>query len=55
MRFLLSALFVLALSILFAVALLDWFGGCGEVFIYADGSRHMGECVGRETLFNLFK
>ena len=55
MRFLLSALFVLAFSILFAVALLDWFSGCGQVFVYADGSRHLGECAGREILFNLFK
>jgi len=55
MRFLLSSLFVLAFAVLFAVVLLDWFSGCGQVFIYADGSRHMGECAGREIFFNFFK
>lgn len=52
---LLSLLFVLAFAVLFAIALLDWFSGCGQVFVYADGSRHVGECVGRSLLFNLFK
>ncbi len=28
----------------------DWAGGCGEVFTYADGSLHQGECIGREWL-----
>jgi hypothetical protein len=55
MRIFLSALFVLAFATLLAIALLDWIGGCGEVFIYADGSRHLGECVGRDIFFNLFK
>lgn len=54
-RFLLGSLFVLAFAGLFAIVLLDWFSGCGEVFIYADGSRHMGECIGRETFFSIFK
>jgi hypothetical protein len=54
-RFLLSSLFVLAFATVFAVALLDWFSGCGQLFVYADGSRHMGECIGRETFFSIFK
>jgi hypothetical protein len=33
----------------------DWAGGCGEVFTYADGSLHQGECIGREWLNELLQ
>lgn len=44
-----------AITILFIVAVLDWFSGCGESWVQADGTRIMGECMGRELFFNLFK
>jgi hypothetical protein len=37
---------------LLCIGLLDYMGGCGESFLYADGSRHLGECIGRDTFFN---
>ena len=37
------------------VGILDWFGGCGESYVQADGSRIMGECLGREMLFDFLK
>jgi hypothetical protein len=54
-RILLPVTFVLAFGVVGAIVLLDWLGGCGEMFVYADGSRHMGDCIGREIFFNLFK
>ena len=54
-RFFLGSMFVLAFSVLFAIALLDWLGGCGNSFVHADGTRHLGECIGRETFFSIFK
>ena len=54
-----KVLFYVALSaiitVLLVVAMLDWFSGCGESWVQADGTRIMGECVGRELFFNLFK
>jgi hypothetical protein len=44
-----------AITVLLVVGLLDWFGGCGESWVQADGSRIMGECMGREMFFNFFK
>jgi hypothetical protein len=44
-----------AITVLFVVGFLDWFSGCGESWVQADGSRVMGECMGREIFFNLFK
>ncbi len=44
-----------AIVVLFAVGILDWFSGCGESWVQADGTRIMGECMGRELFFNLFK
>ena len=42
------------LGLLF-IGLLDWFSGCGESWVQADGTRIMGECMGREIIFGLFK
>lgn len=44
--FALTAFVVLATAVL----TLDWFGGCGESFIASDGTRHLGECIGRDIL-----
>jgi hypothetical protein len=33
-----------------AVLTLDWFGGCGETFTFADGTQHQGECIGSDIL-----
>jgi hypothetical protein len=43
------------ITVLLVVGLLDWFSGCGESWIQADGTRIMGECMGRELFFNFFK
>lgn len=37
-------------SVFFVVFAFDWASGCGEVFTYADGSLHEGECIGRDFL-----
>lgn len=37
------------------VFVLDWSGGCGEVYEYANGTLHQGECVGREILNSYIK
>lgn len=43
------------ITVLLVVGLLDWFSGCGESWVQADGTRIMGECMGREMFFNFFK
>ena len=52
-------LFGFAVLVLFALllltGLLDWMGGCGESFTYADGSVHSGECIGRDILKSNFR
>lgn len=45
----------LAFTLLIFVGLLDWFGGCGESYVQADGSRIMGECLGREIFFGFLR
>ena len=50
--------FVVGLSLIVFVLflfvfILDWTGGCGEVYEYANGTLHQGECVGRE-IFNSY-
>jgi len=37
------------------VFILDWTGGCGETYEYANGTLHQGECVGREFLNSYIK
>jgi hypothetical protein len=37
------------------VFVLDWSGGCGEVYEYANGTLHQGECVGRDILNSFIK
>lgn len=45
----------LVLVILLLIGLLDWAGGCGESFTYADGSVHSGECIGRNLVKSTFR
>ena len=33
------------------IGILDWWGGCGESWIQADGTRVQGECIGRNLFF----
>jgi hypothetical protein len=49
-QFILGFLTVTFIVISTAVFTLDWFGGCGETFTFSDGSRHQGECIGRDIL-----
>jgi hypothetical protein len=46
---------VVLLTALIVVGVLDWTGGCGETFVHADGTRHAGDCIGREILKGGFK
>lgn len=52
---LLVVLSLAVFSVFLAVFLLDWVGGCGEAFEYANGTLHQGECVGRDLFFSLFR
>lgn len=46
-------IFAILLSVFLSIALLDWLGGCGESFTYANGSQHQGECLGRDLIHSL--
>ena len=54
-HFLITGFIGLVFMALLFIGLLDWFGGCGESWVQADGTRIMGECMGRELFFSLFK
>jgi hypothetical protein len=47
------AVFYLALSGGLFIVLVDWFGGCGEVFLTPSGYIP-GECHGREAVADLY-
>lgn len=34
-----------AVSVAFAVFILEWMAGCGETYIAADGKRYANECL----------
>ena len=59
MKKLLESLVVVVSLIVFVlflfVFILDWTGGCGETYEYANGTLHQGECVGREFLNSYIK
>lgn len=40
-----GAVLVMLLFTFWALIMVEWFVGCGEVWIQADGSRVVGECV----------
>jgi hypothetical protein len=54
-EFVLIALSLVVFTVFLVVFVLDWTGGCGEVFEYANGTLHQGECVGRDVFFTIFK
>ena len=44
-NFLLQSIAMLTFIVLMAVLLIEWFAGCGETYIDANGVRHAYECV----------
>jgi hypothetical protein len=46
----LHALVGAVLAAMILIGSLDWLGGCGVSYIYADGSVHSGECIGSELI-----
>jgi hypothetical protein len=46
---------LVAFALFTAVFILDWTGGCGEAFEYANGTLHQGECIGRDLFFSIFQ
>jgi hypothetical protein len=52
MRILSTSVFFFVVAAWLFVITLDWFGGCGELFMTPAGPIH-GECLGRELLFHL--
>jgi hypothetical protein len=55
LEFVLIGLSLAVFTVFLVVFVLDWTGGCGEVFEYANGTLHQGECVGRDVFFTIFK
>lgn len=45
LNYTLAILMFLVAGIFFGVLLLEWFAGCGETYIDANGERHAYECV----------
>jgi hypothetical protein len=45
---------LVAFALFVCVFVLDWTGGCGEAFEYANGTLHQGECIGRDLFFSIF-
>jgi hypothetical protein len=41
----LGAAVTVAFALLGAVVFIEWFAGCGETYIDANGTRHAYECV----------
>ena len=52
---LIKAVLVSVFTMLAFIFMLDWIGGCGEMFTYADGSQHSGECMGQNTFKTFIK
>ena len=44
---------LVAFALFVCVFVLDWTGGCGEAFEYANGTLHQGECIGRDLFFSI--
>ena len=55
LEFVLIGLSLVVFTVFLTVFLLDWTGGCGEVFEYANGTLHQGDCVGRDVFFTIFR
>ena len=43
--FVVGALVLSLLAVVLMIVLVNWSLGCGEVFVYADGTHHFGECI----------
>ena len=54
-EFLLIGLSLCVFTTFLSVAILDWVGGCGETYEYANGTLHQGECAGRDLFRSLTK
>jgi hypothetical protein len=52
---LVNFLAALVFTLFLVIGLLDWAGGCGESYTYADGSVHSGECIGRNLVKSTFR
>lgn len=55
LRNLLTVVVSIILFIIILITFLDWVGGCGEVYIKADGRTMAGECLGRSIITDYFK
>jgi hypothetical protein len=44
-QILLEVMVALALGIFLGILFIEWFAGCGETYIAADGNRYPFECV----------
>lgn len=44
-KFLIDFLLLVFCGVLGSVLLLEWFAGCGDTYIAADGERYPHECV----------
>ena len=53
MKALSTSVFLFVTAAWLFVILLDWAGGCGEIFFTPSGPIP-GECLGRELFFSLF-
>lgn len=51
MKFLGIFLVSVLIWVVLIVGVLDWWGGCGESWVQADGTRVQGECIGRDFFF----
>lgn len=40
-----TAIFMLIFGMAMAVITIEWFAGCGESYVDANGVRHLNECV----------
>lgn len=45
LRWVVGAVAVVMFALFGAVLLIEWFAGCGETYIDANGERHAYECV----------
>lgn len=44
-KFLIDLLLLVFCGVLGAALMLEWFAGCGDTYIAADGQRYENECV----------
>jgi len=44
-KWVVTTLATIALSLFFAIMFVEWMAGCGETYIAADGKRHANECL----------